>query len=131
MATARVTRLWGRYEAKLAARPLQTKMATSCTLMVVGDVLAQRLDPGASSDWDAKRTASMGACGLCMHAPWFHFVRVSAIHFVARLRHSALPAPRVAAAVCHTIANSGRASIYSGTNGLTLDSWASQPVWSR
>jgi hypothetical protein len=69
--------VWGRYEARLAARPLQTKMATSCSLMVAGDLIAQRLDPSSNPDtpWDAKRTASMGVCGLLMHAPWFHYVR--------------------------------------------------------
>ena len=70
---AAARRLWSRYEARLAARPLPTKMATSFSLMIAGDVIAQSLDPSGPEKWDVKRTAAMGVCGLCMHAPWFHY----------------------------------------------------------
>ena len=70
---AAARRLWSRYEARLAARPLPTKMATSFSLMIAGDVIAQNLDPSGPEKWDVKRTAAMGMCGLCMHAPWFHY----------------------------------------------------------
>ena len=39
---ASMRRLWSRYESKLASRPLPVKMGTSFTLMIVGDVTAQR-----------------------------------------------------------------------------------------
>ena len=71
------TRAWRAYEASLAARPLPTKMATSCTLMATGDILAQlvpqALSPpeppaagrgAAPPRWDPTQTAAMALCGL-------------------------------------------------------------------
>ena len=68
-------RFWRSYEARLTRAPLPTKMLTSCTLMTAGDCAAQwgtRDESACGGPWDWRRTASMGAMGLMVHAPYFH-----------------------------------------------------------
>ena len=71
-----MSRLWRAYESSLGQRPLATKMATSLTLMTIGDATAQKLTPASGADsgkgWDYGRTAAMGGLGLLVHAPYFH-----------------------------------------------------------
>jgi len=67
-----MARIWSRYEASLGRSPVSTKMCTSFTLMLSGDVFAQTLDPEVKT-FDLKRTASMAVLGGLCHAPYFHF----------------------------------------------------------
>ena len=69
------------YEYALQTHPLQTKMCTSCVLMSLGDIIAQRLKYSIKPEdaagelewkWDYKRTLSMSALGFFLHAPYFH-----------------------------------------------------------
>lgn len=65
--------IWVRYNAALAAKPLQTKTMTSFTGFVLGDLVAQSPDLSQGKPWDAKRTAKMGAFGLALHGPIGHY----------------------------------------------------------
>lgn len=40
---------------------------------MLGDVVAQAPDLAAGKPWDARRTAKMGAFGLCLHGPIGHY----------------------------------------------------------
>ena len=74
------SRGWGVYETTLTVCPLPTKMATSCTLMATGDLLAQvatSAPPGQQWVYDPKQTAAMAhfatgkipsACVMCLRA---------------------------------------------------------------
>lgn len=67
-----------RYDAALNARPIRTKIATSFTMISLGDVLRQTaLERAPAEDqraarWDPQRTARMAAFGLTVHPVWAH-----------------------------------------------------------
>lgn len=65
--------IWVRYNAALAAKPLQTKTLTSLTGFVLGDLVAQAPDLSAGKAWDARRTAKMGGFGVALHGPIGHY----------------------------------------------------------
>ena len=67
-----LSRLWGQYELSLSRHPLHTKMATSFTLMSLGDLAAQSIGDSGES-WEPSRTLSMALLGLTCHAPYFHY----------------------------------------------------------
>ncbi|CAN8075910.1 unnamed protein product [Agarophyton chilense] len=65
--------IWARYNAALVAKPLQTKTMTSFTGFLLGDLVAQAPDISSGKSWDVRRTAKMGAFGLCLHGPIGHY----------------------------------------------------------
>mmetsp|Transcript_1490 Transcript_1490/g.4517 ORF Transcript_1490/g.4517 Transcript_1490/m.4517 type:complete len:194 (+) Transcript_1490:115-696(+) len=65
--------IWASYNARLAAKPLQTKTMTSFTGFILGDLVAQAPDLMDGKPWDAWRTTKLGLFGLCLHGPIGHY----------------------------------------------------------
>jgi protein Mpv17 len=65
--------IWARYNAALAAKPLQTKTLTSLTGFVLGDLVAQSPEMSKGASWEWKRTAKMAAFGVALHGPIGHY----------------------------------------------------------
>ena len=76
--------LWARYNAALQFKPLKTKMLTASTGFILGDVVAQTPDLVEGKSWDGRRTAKMGAFGLCLSGPvghyWYRMLDTAIMH---------------------------------------------------
>mmetsp|Transcript_26150 Transcript_26150/g.102517 ORF Transcript_26150/g.102517 Transcript_26150/m.102517 type:complete len:101 (-) Transcript_26150:2908-3210(-) len=81
--------IWAAYNARLAAKPLQTKTLTSFTGFILGDLVAQAPDLAAGKPWDSWRTTKLAAFGLFLHGPighyWYGFLdRVGSLGLIIR-----------------------------------------------
>mmetsp|Transcript_12299 Transcript_12299/g.21005 ORF Transcript_12299/g.21005 Transcript_12299/m.21005 type:complete len:193 (-) Transcript_12299:177-755(-) len=65
--------IWAKYNAALAAKPLQTKMFTSLTGFVLGDLVAQSPDWTAGKPYDFWRTTKLALFGFFLHGPIGHY----------------------------------------------------------
>uniref|UniRef100_A0A7S0G6S3 Peroxisomal membrane protein MPV17 n=1 Tax=Rhodosorus marinus TaxID=101924 RepID=A0A7S0G6S3_9RHOD len=65
--------IWAAYNARLTAKPLQTKTLTSFTGFILGDLVAQAPDLAAGKPWDSWRTTKLAAFGLILHGPIGHY----------------------------------------------------------
>ena len=67
------------YAKSLETHPLPTKCATSGALMVVSDVMRQKLekrdaDDGEPFRWDAARSSRLALWAVAFHAPYLHWL---------------------------------------------------------
>ena len=79
------------YAKSLETHPLPTKCATSGALMVVSDVMRQKLerrdadDDDAPFHWDAARSSRLALWAVAFHAPYLHWLHP----FYERMRDAA------------------------------------------
>ena len=67
------------YARSLETHPLPTKCATSGALMVVSDVMRQKLEKRDAADaepfhWDAARSSRLALWAVAFHAPYLHWL---------------------------------------------------------
>ena len=67
------------YARSLETHPLPTKCATSGALMVVSDVMRQKLERRGADDaepfhWDAARSSRLALWAVVFHAPYLHWL---------------------------------------------------------
>ncbi len=67
------------YARSLETHPLPTKCATSGALMVVSDVMRQKLEKRDADDaepfrWDAARSSRLAIWAIAFHAPYLHWL---------------------------------------------------------
>ena len=67
------------YARSLETHPLPTKCATSGALMVVSDVMRQKLEKRDADDaepfhWDAARSSRLALWAVAFHAPYLHWL---------------------------------------------------------
>ena len=67
------------YAKSLETHPLPTKCATSGALMVVSDVMRQKLEKRDAEDaepfrWDAARSSRLALWAVAFHAPYLHWL---------------------------------------------------------
>ena len=67
------------YAKSLETHPLPTKCATSGALMVVSDVMRQKLEKRDADDaepfrWDAARSSRLALWAVAFHAPYLHWL---------------------------------------------------------
>ena len=67
------------YAKSLETHPLPTKCATSGALMVVSDVMRQKLEKRDAADaesfhWDAARSSRLALWAVAFHAPYLHWL---------------------------------------------------------
>lgn len=67
------------YAKSLETHPLATKVSTSGALMVLSDVMRQKLEQGDADDaepfcWDAARSSRLAFWAVAFHAPYLHWL---------------------------------------------------------
>ena len=74
------------YAKSLETHPLPTKCATSGALMVVSDVMRQKLEKRDEPfHWDAARSSRLALWAVAFHAPYLHWLHP----FYERMRDAA------------------------------------------